>query len=47
MANRQRSVEEMNLAMLRYMPLRGMLSFVENTNGAQMLEQILKELNKT
>ncbi len=39
--------EEMNLAMLRYMPLRGMLSFVENTNGAQMLEQILKELNKT
>ena len=39
--------EEMNLAMLQYMPLRGMLSFGDDANSAQMLDQILKELNKT
>ena len=38
--------EEMNLAMLQYMPLRGMLSFGGDANSAQMLEQILTELNK-
>ena len=38
--------EEMNLAMLQYMPLRGMLSFGGDANSAQMLEQILNELSK-
>jgi len=38
--------EEMNLAMLQYMPLRGMLSFGGDEKSGQMLEQILEELNK-
>lgn len=38
--------EEMNLAMLQYMPLRGMLSFGGDPNSAQMLEQILTALSK-
>jgi len=38
--------EEMNLAMLQYMPLRGLLSFGGDENSARLLEQILTELNK-
>ena len=38
--------DEMNLAMLRYMPLRGILSFGGDEEAARLLEQILAGLNK-
>lgn len=37
--------DEMTLAMLKYMPLRGILSFGGDENAPQLLEQILKDLN--
>ena len=38
--------DEMSLAMLNYMPLRGILSFGGDENMARYLEQILTELNQ-
>ena len=38
--------DEMSLAMLNYMPLRGILSFGGDENTARMLEQILEQLNQ-
>ena len=39
--------DEMSLAMLKYMPLRGVLSFSGDENAPKFLEQILDELNKS
>ena len=38
--------DEMSLAMLNYMPLRGILSFGGDENTARRLEQILEQLNQ-
>ena len=46
-AAREAISEEMSLAMLNYMPLRGILSFGGNEDMLRLLEQILKELNNT
>ena len=39
--------DEMSLAMMNYMPLRGILSFGGDENTARMLEQILSQLNES
>ena len=46
-AAREAISDEMTLAMLNYMPLRGILSFGGDENTCRLLEQILKELNKS
>lgn len=46
-AAREAISEEMSLAMLNYMPLRGILSFGGDENMVGFLEQILSQLNKT
>ena len=45
-AAREAISEEMGLAMLRYMPLRGLLSFGNGEADPALLERILAELNK-
>ena len=45
-AAREAISDEMSLAMLNYMPLRGILSFGGDEKTAELLEQILKELNQ-
>ena len=45
-AAREAITEEMNLAMLRYMPLRSLLSFAGEKMDPALLEQILQKLNE-
>ena len=46
-AAREAITDEMSLAMLQYMPLRGILSFGGDERAAALLEQLLAELNKS
>ena len=44
-ATKEAITEDMTLAMMRYMPLRGAMSFGGGADSSERMEQLLKKLN--